>query len=484
MHRSGLRNRLVLAFLVAVLAPLGLTLWVTMSLLERSLSLSSTGEVERLAQSLETTGRELYRQARENLHRDAAAGRAPERRFSLDTRREWPEEIIFFWESPEKEQYRLAGTRGDRLQLLLRRDNAVLRYEAPLGPVRLQDIEQQIGAARVQAERARNRDLRRGYQFTLIVLAAAVGVVTLAVFVFFAHRVSRPIQTLTNGLRRAASGDLRTRLAVDRRDEIGRAFHAFNEMAAELEHSRDRLVFLTRLASWQALGRKMAHEVKNSLTPIRLAVEEIAARQRTSVDRAFFEQASAIIVEEVTRLEKRVRAFSDLAAEPPVTLEAVELNAVVEERIGLLRGAHPEVLYQCRLTAGAAWGKADQDLVRGILTNLLENGAEAAGPGGVVLAVTRIDGTRLLLEVHDSGPGLSLHARETLFEPTISFKKTGMGLGLSIARKSALLCGGDLELIPSELGGAGFRLTVPVCPAPAAATSEGKKETAWAPSAS
>ena len=67
------------------------------------------------------------------------------------------------------------------------------------------------------------------------------------------------------------------------------------------------------------------------------------------------------------------------------------------------------------------------------------------------------------MEVHDSGPGLSPQARSTVFEPTISFKKGGMGLGLSIARKSALLCGGDIALIDGELGGAAFRITLPAC---------------------
>ena len=70
-----------------------------------------------------------------------------------------------------------------------------------------------------------------------------------------------------------------------------------------------------------------------------------------------------------------------------------------------------------------------------------------------------------MIEVHDTGPGLSAQARASLFEPTISFKKGGMGLGLSIARRSALLCGGDLQEIPGELGGAGFRVVLaPVVP--------------------
>jgi signal transduction histidine kinase len=70
----------------------------------------------------------------------------------------------------------------------------------------------------------------------------------------------------------------------------------------------------------------------------------------------------------------------------------------------------------------------------------------------------------VVVEVHDSGPGLSDEARRTLFEPTITFKKRGMGLGLSIARKNALLLGGDITLVDGELGGAGFRVTLPSAP--------------------
>jgi C4-dicarboxylate-specific signal transduction histidine kinase len=75
-----------------------------------------------------------------------------------------------------------------------------------------------------------------------------------------------------------------------------------------------------------------------------------------------------------------------------------------------------------------------------------------------------------VVEVHDSGPGLSAEARRTLFEPTITFKKRGMGLGLSIARKNALLLGGDITLVRGELGGAGFRVALPSAPESAAAS--------------
>ncbi len=105
---------------------------------------------------------------------------------------------------------------------------------------------------------------------------------------------------------------------------------------------------------------------------------------------------------------------------------------------------------------------ADQDLVKGILVNLLENAAEAAGEGGRILAKVTPIGDRVAIEGHDSGPGLSDLARKSLFQPTISFKKRGMGLGLLDRRcKSALLSGGDILLIAGELGGAGFRVLLP-----------------------
>ena len=91
-------------------------------------------------------------------------------------------------------------------------------------------------------------------------------------------------------------------------------------------------------------------------------------------------------------------------------------------------------------------------------------GAEAAGPGGSVMTVSHSQGGQVVIEVHDSGPGLSDEARRTLFEPTITFKKRGMGLGLSIARKNALLLGGDISLVRGELGGAGFRVALPAAP--------------------
>ena len=204
----------------------------------------------------------------------------------------------------------------------------------------------------------------------------------------------------------------------------------------------------------------MAHELKNSLTPIRLTVEEILARQPAS-DRKFLEQAAQVVVDEIESLERRVRAFSEFATEPVAKPAVLDVNALLQERIQFLAVGHPEISYETELGSGVPGAWADPDQVKGILTNLLENAAEAAGDKGEVLGITGVKDGKIAVEIHDSGPGLSAEARGSLFEPSISFKRRGMGLGLSISRKNALIAGGDLECIEGRLRGAGFRLTIP-----------------------
>ena len=457
---NRLRNRLILVFLAATLVPLAATVWITTSLLERSLSYATTAHLELLSQALEKTGKMFYQNAREQLRHDARLGRVKPAVFASAGSSSWPSEIRQFAESGAAERFLQAGPDGSRLDYLVRRGADVLVYSASLG-IGMSGLTRQISEARELVEARQGLDLRRGITYTFVLLAASVWLVSLGLLVFLAHHVSSPIQRLTAGLARLASGDLSTRVESRRDDETGRAIQAFNHMAGQLQQSRDRLVYLTQLASWQTLARKMAHELKNSLTPIQLTVEEMVARYQGS-DRAFMEQAAQIVVEEVESLERRIRAFSQFAAEPPVRPVPLDVNAVLRDRIAFLQTAHPEVNYGTRLTAGVPLALADEDLVKGILVNLLENAAQAAGDGGRILGITAALDGNVAIEVHDSGPGLSEAVRQSLFQPTISFKKGGMGLGLSIARKSALLSGGDIVLVKGELGGAGFRVLLPV----------------------
>ena len=452
--------RLILVFLVATLVPLAATLWLAGSLLEQSLEYGAVTELDRVSRLLEETGRNYYQALRAALREDAIARRVAPKAHTLPEKKNWPDEVSGFWESDTPERFYLSGDERQQLHYLRRTPGGVMEYSRLLDGAGMKAIGEQYRAARAVVNRAERLDLRRGLITTLVLIASSVWVVSLVLLVFLAYRVTRPIRRLNDGLERLARGDLNARVEGGGEDEVGSAIRAFNHMAEQLRQSRERLLYLTRLASWQTLARKMAHELKNSLTPIRLNVEEIVARS-CDADRPLVEPAAQIIIDEIESLQRRVQSFSEFAAEPEVRLVSLDVREAVSERLTFLQTANRGTRYELEVEGQPSQACCDGDLLKGMLTNLLENAAHAAGTDGLVLIKILHADRSLAVEIHDSGPGLSAVARETLFEPTISFKRGGMGLGLSIARKSAVLCGGDLELVDGALGGAGFRLTLP-----------------------
>jgi nitrogen fixation/metabolism regulation signal transduction histidine kinase len=455
-----LHNRLIAAFVVATVAPLAAAIWIATSLLDQSLAYATTGELDRLSGTLERTVRQFYQRERDALRRDALSGRIGFMRYTAGGTA-WPEAVRAFWESTEHERFGVSGPNGDHVDYMRRSGDGVDVYRRDLGGIRMQELSAALSNTRSVVSARNERDLKRGFTLTLYLLVGLVWLASLAPLVFIARRISHPIQELTAGLTSFAAGDWNTRLDTGNRDdEVGRAVGAFNHMAAQLREQRERLIYLARMSSWQSIARKTAHELKNSLTPIRLTVEEMLARHPPT-DRAFMEQASQIVVSEIDTLERRVRAFSELASEPALHPARLDINALLAERVTLLERVHPGTTFRLRLDESTPRVIAPADLLKGILTNLLQNAAEAAATGGQVLAATRRQGSLVQLEVHDSGPGLTADVAGSLFEPTISFKRGGMGLGLSIVKRNAVLSGGDVDLIAGELGGAAFRVTLP-----------------------
>ncbi len=298
---NRLRNRLILVFAVATLAPLLITVWISLSLLDRSLSLASTRELDQVSKSLEKAGRELYQRARDSLKEDANSGRLAPQRFTPATHDQWPGAAKDFFASNDPETFVLAGDRGDRMDYLVRHGDEVWAYSSSFHGLSMLGLSEQYAHARALVADGSARDLRRGFSSTLLLLTGTIWIFAFIALVYLADRISRPIQQLTGGLAQVAAGHLDCRVTGAYDDEIGVAIHAFNDMANQLRQSQDRLVYMARLESWQALARKMAHEVKNSLTPIRLTMEEIAARQ-SGPGSEFFEQAAQIVVEEVVSL--------------------------------------------------------------------------------------------------------------------------------------------------------------------------------------
>ena len=176
-----------------------------------------------------------------------------------------------------------------------------------------------------------------------IAFLLSVTVVALAVGIIVSRRVTRRVAVLAEATERVGRGDLSVEVPTDGRDEIAELTRAFNAMVADIRESRDRIEYLQRIGAWQEFARRLAHEIKNPLTPIQLAVQEV--HRRYEGDDARFrrtlDDAAAIVDEEVTTLRRLVGEFSEFARLPVAALEHADLGNFVREA---LRGVDPAAL--------------------------------------------------------------------------------------------------------------------------------------------
>ena len=161
---NRLRNRLILIFLAAMLAPLAATVWVTTSLLELSLEYSSTDKLDAVSKSMEAVGLEFYKGERTNLERRAESGELEPRKYQPAERTAWPEAVRAFAEGGEEKAVGLAGDEGNRMDYLVRRGEEIWVYSASLGDVHMGRLNNQFQEARAQVNKARQYDFRRGFK--------------------------------------------------------------------------------------------------------------------------------------------------------------------------------------------------------------------------------------------------------------------------------------------------------------------------------
>ena len=306
--------------------------------------------------------------------------------------------------------------------------------------------------------------LPASYRLAFLLLVGGVVVVVTILALLFAGRISRRIAALVAGTREVAKGDLGARVALKGQDELAELATAFNTMVDDLHQERQKTLYLQRIGAWQDVARKLAHEIKNPLTPIQLVVQQAVSSYPGDDPKYLKLLASCdeIVREEVQGLRRLVDAFRDLGRLPKVEASALPLT----DLLGDLRA-------NAELAKGMEIVEVDDDIVvsadrlllRRALVNLLENGMQAGpnGAGRVVLRCER-DGAMARFSIEDEGPGVAESKREKIFDPYVTSKETGTGLGLAIAKKVALDHRGLLQLDhePSAMGGARFILTIPL----------------------
>jgi nitrogen fixation/metabolism regulation signal transduction histidine kinase len=268
-------------------------------------------------------------------------------------------------------------------------------------------------------------------------------------------RMVAPLADLVRATRRVTEGEREFVLDARAVDEVNDLQIAFNEMTAQLAEGEARLRHTERLAAWQGIARRLAHEIKNPLTPIQLAVHR--ARRR-SEDPIVVDSLRAI-EEETRNLHRLAEEFSALGRLPEPRRRAVDPQEVAREVASLYL---PDRIHFDSRSDGSLID-ADEGQLRQVFSNLFKNAAAAIAAEGEVLLVVgrRPNGVRLV--VSDDGPGLPDPAGR-VFDPEFTTRPTGAGLGLAIVRRIVDDHGGRIEADRSDAGGARFSILWPLRP--------------------
>jgi signal transduction histidine kinase len=294
-----------------------------------------------------------------------------------------------------------------------------------------------------------------------------LAVVTIAVMVVVSSVITRsitsPIKELVAFTNAVAAGDRSQRIRNASRDEIGALGAAFDDMVRRLQASEDELLRSEKLALAGHLAARVAHDVRNPLSSMKMQAQLLRTKILPGQDNA---DLLARLIREIDRVEWVVEGLLDLARPPELRLVPTEVNAIVTDALRSTEAQlrHRKVTIESRLAAALPAVPADAERLAMALVNLVMNAADAMPDGGTLTARTAAAGDAVRIEIADTGVGIDPAALDQVFDPFFSTKREGVGLGLVNTKTIVELHGGSVELVPGEGRGTRAILTLPaVC---------------------
>ncbi len=297
--------------------------------------------------------------------------------------------------------------------------------------------------------------------------AISIGFVTLF-GLFLTRRITRRVTRLSVATTRVAEGDLSFEVPVKSRDEIGNLAADFNKMVRQIRQSRAQIQYLQKISAWQEIARRLAHEIKNPLTPIRLAIEQVHDTYEGGDERfaKVLHDVYEIIHEEVSNLQQMVEEFSAFAKLPDVSPQKEHVDDLMDEFSRTAGASFPQATIICKPVKPGLTMLVDIMMFRRVLHNLVLNAVQACEENSVEpvveLRARFVEKERLVeWRVDDNGPGIADDLKERVFDPYFTTKEGGTGLGLAIVKKILLEHLGSINVENSHLGGAGFVMEFP-----------------------
>jgi two-component system nitrogen regulation sensor histidine kinase NtrY len=291
----------------------------------------------------------------------------------------------------------------------------------------------------------------------------------LAISYLVASRVTRPVEQLASAAREVADGNWDVRLDdISSTGEIAALSGAFETMTKQLVDHRERLVQAERVAAWRELARRLAHELKNPLFPLRITLDNLRRAKPLPPGQfdEVFEESVGTLTTGLANLNTVIGRFSDFSKMPAPELASVSLNAIVEHTVTLFRAqieapGTPSIALTLDLDAAAGTIRGDAEQLGRAILNLLLNAVDAMPAGGTLTVRTWRTDEMVRLAVSDTGQGLTEEERRRLFTPYYTTKQHGTGLGLAIVQAVVADHRGRIWVESAPGRGATFHIELP-----------------------
>ncbi len=300
----------------------------------------------------------------------------------------------------------------------------------------------------------------------LMILSISIVCIAYLISLYLSKSITRPLVELSVASEEISKGNYGAEVRRRTRDEIGQLVESFNRMSRELKQNRNIMYQKQKLEAWNDMAKKLVHEIKNPLTPIRLSAERmrrLAINKSENMEKSIIDGAETIM-SEADSLLKLVGEFNDFARLPEKHEENHDLYKLVKDTASLF-AAYDNLKIDVYTDSDEKFLMFDRVLIKQALNNIIYNAVQAMdGMGSIEIRAEQCQEGVVQISIRDDGPGIGEDDLDKIFEPGFTLKKDGSGIGLAIVRKIVLEHFGKIKCKSIKGEGAEFIIQLPIDP--------------------
>ncbi len=256
---------------------------------------------------------------------------------------------------------------------------------------------------------------------------------------FISKEITNPIKELVIATEKVAANKLDYKVDIESRDELKVLIDSFNSMINELRINRELIKYSERSTAWQDIARKLAHEIKNPLTPIKLSAERILKQYKKDDDyKKILNKGISTIIDEVNNINEMVSEFSSFARLPSTKMEKINIVEVTGQIVSFVSNSYKDIVFNYNYDSRDIYLFVDKNQLRRAILNIIYNSINAVEENGVIdirIGFKDKDKNRVIISITDNGIGIDEDIKDKIFNPYFSKNGKGSGLGLAIVEK-------------------------------------------------